>query len=700
MGGHEKVARPFGTWITAVIAEVALSVPLFKNFDYLLPSEFASKDPADLLGRRVYVPFGFKRALGVVVAIKKHTETKFKLKHIQSFLDEAPLLTSAQLKLAEHLCQKTLCSLGEAVFALLPPDPKAPSPLRGEGRGEGEFPHPHPLPRGEREFILSADQKNAVETIGTALDEKEPKPFLLFGVSASGKTEIYSELIQKALTQNKAAICLGPEVGLVQQLHKYLSARLGENAVALWHGEISIRERTRLWWGMKTGDIKVVIGTRSAAFLPLKNLGLIIVDEEQDNAFKEDRKPRFHARDVAFFRGKEEHPLIVFGTSTPSLEVWRKVEEGGVRLLELKERVVGAPAPTVQIVDLTKEKMRGALSPSLFKAIADRLQKKEQTLLFINRRGFHRYARCSHCGWVARCPNCEVALTHHKKKKARPAPGSAAAESAPPPSPTDGSLDCHYCGHTQVVPEKCPQCKQAKLFLGGMGTERVEDEIVKEFPWAHVVRWDRDAAGKKGDQEKIYHQILEGPVDVIVGTQLLAQGLHFPKVTLVGVVDADGPLHVPDFRAGEKTYQLIAQVAGRAGREEIQGEALVQTKNADHYAISNAIRRDFKDFAATELSHRSDLYYPPYSSLVVVRAEGKKSKSPEDDLKQIQDWISQNEDLSLIPVLGPMPSKGQKGKKSLELTLKVPETLWADFSKGFREFLSSKKGAFTVTVDD
>src|SRR5207248_1860157 len=424
-------------------------------------------------------------------------------------------------------------------------------------------------PHGNEQFIptsnlvLNGEQTRALNEITQALDSPEnARPILLHGVTGSGKTEIYLQAIRAALERERTAIVLVPEISLTPQTVERFKGRFAEahDAVAVLHSHLSEGERHDEWHKIHSGRARIVIGARSAVFAPLKKLGLIVVDEEHETSYKQEEAPRYHARDVAVVRAKMEQSIVLLGTATPSLESYHNAIQEKYRLLNLTQRVDDCQMPVMRIVDLRlarrKEKVAAILSEQLRAAITSRLEKHEQTILFLNRRGFSTSLLCSACGEARNCPNCSVALTFHR--------GAA-------------RLTCHLCGHTAAVPKKCPACSQDALIYAGFGTEKVEANVAHLFPGATVRRMDADSMSRKDAYRETLHAFRAGKIDILVGTQMIAKGLHFPNVTLVGIINADLALHMPDFRAGERTFQLLTQVAGRAGRGETPGEVFVQT---------------------------------------------------------------------------------------------------------------------------
>jgi len=445
-----------------------------------------------------------------------------------------------------------------------------------------------------------------------------PRPstvFLLHGVTGSGKTEVYLQAIAHALEQGKGAIVLVPEIALTPQTVERFKARFTSGPlrtlVAVLHSHLSAGERHDEWHKIRQGRARIVIGARSAIFAPVDPLGLIVVDEEHEHTYKQEEAPRYHARDVAIVRGQMEGAVVVLGSATPSMESFYNCQQGKYRLLELLERADDKKMPVVRIVDM-RQTVRGAkgipiFSPQLKEAIGQRLERKEQVILFLNRRGYSTSLQCPLCGFVAECPNCSVSLTYHRHEQ---------------------KLCCHICGHTEPVPPVCPneKCRNPAIRYAGLGTQKVEETLAKLFPHAHIKRMDSDALKRKEDYRRILGDFRVGKIDILVGTQMIAKGLHFPNVTLVGIIYADLALHQPDFRAGERTFQLLTQVAGRAGRGDIEGEVFVQAFTPFHPAIQFARRHDFTGFYEQELEFRAQLQYPPVSRVALLTLKGRNEE--------------------------------------------------------------------------
>jgi primosomal protein N' (replication factor Y) len=467
-----------------------------------------------------------------------------------------------------------------------------------------------------------------------------PSPQLfLHGVTGSGKTEIYLQALAHALEQGKGAIVLVPEISLTPQTVERFKARFSsgklQTLVAVLHSHLSTGERHDEWHKIRQGRARIVIGARSAIFAPVEPLGLIIVDEEHEHTYKQEEAPRYHARDVAIMRGQMENAVVVLGSATPSLESYYNCKKGKYTLLELPERVDNQKMPRVRVVDMRqaayKEKGPPIFSPQLKEAITQRLERGEQTILFLNRRGYSSALQCPKCGYVAQCPNCSLALTYHRIEQ---------------------KLSCHICGHNEKVPSVCPnpKCKNPAIRYAGTGTQKVEELLGKLFPGARVRRMDADTMKRKEDYRKTLGDFRSGKTDILVGTQMIAKGLHFPNVTLVGIIYADLALHQPDFRAGERTFQLLTQVAGRAGRGDVEGEVFVQAFAPFHPAIQYARRHDFTGFYDQEIEFREQLKYPPLSRVALLTLKGRNEEKVKFSAEHLKRELEKH--LGSAPVSG------------------------------------------------
>jgi primosomal protein N' (replication factor Y) len=458
-----------------------------------------------------------------------------------------------------------------------------------------------PYPKPE----LTAHQEGVLSQVLKGIRSKRFSPFLIHGVTGSGKTEVYLRAIEEILNQGREAIVLVPEISLTPQILSRFKDRFGEN-LSLLHSALGRGERYDQWRRIWKGEVKIALGARSAIFAPFRNVGIIIVDEEHEPSYKQEEKLKYHARDLAVVRAKQDEATLILGTATPSLESFHNAERGKFRLLNLPERIEGKPLPRVEIVDMKKE--GGLLSEKIKVALQKNIGDKKQSLLFLNRRGFANFILCPDCGLTFKCPNCSVTLTYHLR---------------------DRSLQCHYCDYRIPAPGDCPQCQGHRLRGMGIGTERLEQEIRQLFPGSLVGRMDRDTTSKRRSHQQILKGLETGEIDILVGTQMIVKGHDFPNVTFVGVVSADTSLHFPDFRSSERTFQLLTQVAGRAGRGEAFGDVVIQTYNPDHYSILKAKDHDFIGFYEEESQFRKALDYPPFSRLINFRLTGNSEKRTE-----------------------------------------------------------------------
>jgi primosomal protein N' (replication factor Y) (superfamily II helicase) len=651
----------------ARFVRVVIDRAIHRELDYAVPETLAERVS---VGSRLRVPFRDKSALATVLAVLDQSDAAG-IRAVEAIVGETPALSERLLELAKWMSAYYCCPIETVIRSLLPqvvrraemgwkkqlfvqPAGKIenekleklrrraprqaelleaigqlPGPIRAadllrqtsldnqtlralvkrglvELREESVVRDPH----GDEQFVatsnlaLNPEQVLALREIALALGNPEnARPILLHGVTGSGKTEIYLQAIRAALDLGRNAIVLVPEISLTPQTVERFKGRFTDapTTVAVLHSHLSEGERHDEWHKIHSGRARIVIGARSAVFAPLKNLGLIVVDEEHESTYKQEEAPRYHARDVAVMRAKIEKCVILLGSATPSLESYHNAVRGKYGLVTLTQRVDQGQMPLMRIVDLRqerrKEKAASILSEKLRRAIADRLEKREQTILFLNRRGFSTSLLCSNCGEVANCPNCSVALTFHRHV---------------------ARLSCHLCGHTAAVPKKCPACSKDALIYTGFGTEKVESTVAQIFPNAVVRRMDADSMTRKEAYRETLRSFRVGKIDILVGTQMIAKGLHFPNVTLVGIINADLSLHLPDFRAGERTFQLLTQVAGRAGRGETPGDVFVQTYTPFSPSIQFARHHDFAGYFEQELEFRERCDFPPFKHAILI----------------------------------------------------------------------------------
>jgi len=491
-----------------------------------------------------------------------------------------------------------------------------------------------------QDLKLNPDQENALREIIRAVEAEKRETFLLHGVTASGKTEVYMQAISKVLEKGKGAIVLVPEIALTPQTVFRFASRFGKRVTVL-HSKMSQGERYDQWRRIKSGQVDIVVGARSAIFAPMSNLGLIVIDEEHETSYKQDDSPRYHAREVAIKRAELVNAVVVMGTATPSLESFHKASQKEYRLLTLPVRIDNVALPPVEIVDMrdefTEKRNRSIFSESLREAMEDRLARGEQTILFLNRRGHATFVLCRECGYVARCINCDVSMTYHSSTRA---------------------LVCHHCNYRQPSPSVCPSCKGNYIRHFGTGTQRVAEEAQKAFPEAAIDRMDVDTTTRRGAHKRILDAFKVGDIDILIGTQMIAKGLDFPNVTLVGVISADTALNLPDFRAGERTFNLLTQVAGRAGRGQLEGEVIIQTYNPDHYSVLAAQDHDYRSFYRQEIGNREVLLYPPFTHAATILLTGRSENATRRAAETLGSILYSFQEAKFpdVDILGPAPA--------------------------------------------
>lgn len=659
-----------------MIARVALDLIMRKEYDYHIPPGL---EPEVAVGSRVRVPFGARLVLGSVTAIIRESPHP-SLKNINKVLGEHAQVPSKVFQLAKWISDYYCCPLDATLRSVLPEAVRQEEPgwrerlvvrplLAAEippglthrqreildllkSKGTAQFaaflkeakttaptlrkleelhlltiapeiserdPYANEVILPTEPLPLNAEQQNAFGRITAAIDQgpdsQSPRAFLLHGVTGSGKTEVYLQGIAHALDQGMSAIVLVPEISLTPQTVERFKARFSSGSlktlVAVLHSRLSAGERHDEWQKIRQRRARIVIGARSAIFAPVEKLGLIIVDEEHEHSYKQEESPRYNARDVAVMRARIESAVVVLGTATPSLETFFNARSGKYQLLEMPSRADDKKMPLVRVVDMRgearKEKGIPIFSRPLKDQIQHRLDRKEQVILFLNRRGYASSLQCPKCGYVAGCPNCSISLTYHRHIQ---------------------RLICHICGHNTPAPLVCPEpgCKNPAIRYAGVGTEKVEETLVKLFPNARIARMDSDTLKRKDDYRRVLGDFRTGKIDILVGTQMIAKGLHFPNVTLVGIIFADLALHLPDFRAGERTFQLLTQVAGRAGRGDVEGEVVVQAFTPFHPAIQYARRHDYEGFYQQEIEFREQLNYPPHGRIALLTFRGRNEE--------------------------------------------------------------------------
>ncbi|MBW3599347.1 MAG: primosomal protein N' [Planctomycetes bacterium] len=702
-------------------AMVVLSEAPWGPYDYRTPERLRGQvEP----GRRVRVPLGRgnRTVVGYCVAVENRLGDPSRFKEIRAVMDGEPLLTPAMLEVTRWMAEHYLCPLGQVLDAVVP------AGVRGRaGTREVTFLHvptevaarlatldlpekqaaaltrlaasdrpltPHQLAEAagctlgpitalrkkgylkaqirrvqhtevaeapveaEEHHSMTGDQQRALDATLGAMHAGRHETILIHGVTGSGKTEVYIRAIEETIRFGKQAIVLVPEISLTPQTRQRFRSRF--QSVALLHSHLSAPERHWHWQRIVRGEVQVVVGARSAVFAPTPRLGLIILDEEHDGSFKQDSAPRYHARDVALRRAAMERAPLVLGSATPSLESWRRAQQGEYRLLEMPRRVFDRPLPDVAALDLRAEwdsrRSRGAISRQLQLAMEQALNDGGQVILLLNRRGFSTHIQCPQCGHVVRCQDCDIALTHHREA---------------------GQAICHYCDYQTPAPQRCPECGFDGIRYSGLGTERLEAEVRARFSDVPCLRMDSDTMQKPGSHEAALARFRAGEVRILLGTQMIAKGLDFPNVTLVGVVNADTALHLPDFRAAERTFQLVTQVAGRTGRGEKGGRVLVQTFSPEHPAILAAMRHDYEMFARNELPNREEYGYPPFSSMVRVVVRGPVETVAEGFSDSLAERLTRANESRGEParVLGPSPAPIAKlrGKHRFHMLLIAPD---------------------------
>ena len=664
-----------------MIAEVIINrtaKKLNRTFDYQVPKEM---EEYIYVGTKVLVPFGRAKKLeeGFVVGFKENTE--YEVKEIAKIEEN---LTEKQIELAKWMSKKYYCNVTDCIKLMQTPGTRTKENKikdktinsvylkkeveeieyqiqRGmmksekhqrvlnfvknnEGATIPEIesftdcsraivntlikngyleiveqtvkrdPLANKLIEHTEKLILNDEQLQAYNRVRQAIKENRFEKFLLFGVTGSGKTEIYLQLIDDIVKEDKAAIMLVPEISLTPQMIERFIARFEKEQIAVLHSKLSIGERHDEWERIRENKAKIIIGARSAIFAPIPNLGLIIIDEEHDSSYKSESNPRYDAKEVALQIAQDNKIPLLLGSATPDISTYyNATEKKNITLLELTKRANNAQLPKVEIVDLKQELATGnrsMLSRELYKDIEENLKNKQQTILFLNRRGFSTFIMCRECGYTVKCDNCNVSMTYHGY---------------------ENKLKCHYCGAEKPVVTKCPECGSEKIRYFGTGTQKLEQEIIKQFPGSTTIRMDVDTVSKKNSHEQILNKFKNENIDILIGTQMVVKGHHFPNVTLVGVIAADSSLNIDDYRATERTFQILTQVAGRAGRGELPGKVIIQTYNPENFSIQAAQKQDYLEFYETELALRKQLKYPPFCDIIVMKFEGKN----ENMIKQL-----------------------------------------------------------------
>ncbi len=688
--------------------DVSIPLPLAGPFTYRVPEDLQERVE---IGRRVLAPFRNKIRAGFITGIGSPESDVGEIREVVDIPDEEPYLTTKLWRFLQWMSSYYLIPTGLVLKTALPPGsdrrskpwailtPEGRSWFGGIGDDRGltlpnkmlrtgamprkdltdavgesgvqealargwilfeeriarprtslrkrnlpELLNPVGTPSPEATEIpdLTAHQKNAYEHIKEAVDSGGFKPFLLFGVTGSGKTEVYLRAIAEVLKLGKRALVLVPEIALTPQSARRFLRRLG-GGLALFHSGLTPAQRLDEWRRIRAGKVNVVIAARSGIFVPLEDLGLIVVDEEHDPSYKQEDSCPYNARDMALARGKLEDACVILGSATPAFETYVNAQRGKLTRLDLPKRHHGGGLPTVELVDLrdNRDALKDAfLTPVLLKEVEEALSRNEQVVLFLNRRGFDTFAQCRACGNVFKCPNCDISLTHHRSAR---------------------HLLCHLCGFSRASPPLCPECSSENLFFGGVGTQKVEEMLAQRFPEARIERLDRDTTRRRDELEKILTRFRNKEIDILTGTQMIVKGHDFPGISLVGVLCGDLSLHFPDFRASERTFQMLTQVAGRTGRASDSGKVILQTFDPDHEAIRFAAAHEYEGFFESDIIPRKELLYPPFGYLILVRIEGNNEKRVETKAVRIGRAARLLKGNSQdVMILGPAPSPRKK----------------------------------------
>lgn len=708
-------------------AEIILNseaLEIDRPFTYKIPVELEEKVQ---VGQIVKVPFGMgnKTSEGFVLFIKEENEVNisFRVKKISAIITDEPIIDEDDIKLINFLREKYLCKYIDAFRLLIPvgimKGAKSKSKKvivfksddlscikKPEGyieiinflkdnsgrytkselinvnsisqyklnkliekgllvvEEETVFRYNNRTYNIDSEKELTFEQKHVLDEYNNSGNNL----FLLKGVTGSGKTEVYMRMVEEVLEKNQSAIVLVPEISLTPQMIERFKGRFGRD-VALFHSKLSDGERFDEWFRVKEGKAKLVVGARSAIFLPVKNLGLIIIDEEHENTYKSDQNPKYQTKEVAEFLSEQKGCRVVLGSATPTIETYYRALTGDLKLLELNSRVDGKAMPPMKVIDMRNELRSGNISlfsRELFRDMQEKLSKGEQIILFLNRRGFSTFVSCRSCGYVFKCEECDISMTYHRS----------------------GLLVCHYCGKTKRSPQKCPKCDSKYVKFFGAGTERVEEEVKKYFKHARVLRMDVDTTRGKDSYEKIYNTFKEGKADILIGTQMISKGLDFKNVTLVGILAADMSINIPDYRAAERTFQIITQVAGRAGRGEKQGKVVIQTYTPEHYSLEYAVNYDYEGFYEKEFTVRALMKYPPFGKILLINGISKKEDLLKNFMHKISNVIKPLVEKEVeVDILGPIPCLVAKVKENYRWQIVIKGEFESKFAKKIKELL-------------
>jgi primosomal protein N' (replication factor Y) len=662
-------------------ADVAVCLPLSRTFVYRVDEPIEA-------GCRVLVPFRKRDVEGFVVALRENRPDVEALS-IKSAIDAHPLLRPEIFKLCRWISEYYVSPLGEVLKGALPPGITNKHVERGltvSGPPPAATSAPNVVAGGgpltvRPRPVLTPDQSRALKTI---IDARDFHPILLHGVTGSGKTEIYMRAAEHFLQAGKTSLILVPEIGLTPQLTGRFAERF-PGKTAILHSSLTRRQRIDEWLRIYAGEAPIVIGTRSAVFAPLTNLGLIVVDEEHETSYKQEEVPRYSARDTAVMRAKLGHAVAVLGSATPSMESFRNAEGGKYQRVALTARVEDRALPDVEVVNMREEYAAAGkqiiFSRLLLQETSTRLERREQTMILLNRRGYAAFLLCRHCGFTFQCSSCSVAMTYHR---------------------TIDKLLCHYCGLARRPPGRCAECDSEYIHYVGEGTERLEAELKQVFPAARIGRVDRDTMRHMRDYERVLGGFRNGEIDILVGTQMIAKGHDFPRVTLVGVIGADAPLSLPDFRAAERTFQLLTQVAGRSGRGDQPGEVIIQSYFPDHYTFQLAVGQRFEDFYARESRYRKAMFYPPFTSLAGIMVTDRDPGRASSLAREVGEFLDSLRSDS-IRILGPAPAPLERIKQVHRHQLLIKSssrTTLHQMLEGLQHYIEAKKiGPTKVIID-
>ena len=658
-------------------ASIAVPLPLDRTFHYSIPARL---EPAAAVGKRAFVPFHNRSMVGYIVGLSDTADVS-QVKELSYIIDQEPIIDDEMLKLTRWMADTYFCSWGEALHSIIP---------QGIKKGCEEIgkrivvPHLDPARfQSSVHLKLNAEQEAAFLKIEKSIRGRSYATYLLSGITGSGKTEVYLQAISEVLKNGRQAIALVPEISLTPQAIERFVSRFGEK-VALIHSGLTAAKRFLEWKKIRDGKADIVIGARSAIFSPTNRLGLIVIDEEHETTYKQDDVPRYHARDVAIERARYHKCPLILGSATPSLESYYNAKQGVYELLTLTKRIDERPLPKVKLVDMRMDLAVKHYSVVFSKVLLDAIEKTvksgKQAILFINRRGFATFVNCKKCGFVVKCKRCDISMVYHFEEK---------------------KLICHYCDHNIPAPDICPNCRSGYISYFGLGTEKVESELAKNFPGVKIGRMDSDTTQKRGSHDRILGDFKSGKIDILVGTQMITKGLDIPAVTLVGVVAADVTLNIPDFRASERTFNLLTQVGGRAGRGDDIGEVIVQTYAPEHYSILCAAKHDFEKFYEEEIIARKELLYPPFTHLVKITVRARKEEDASSAAIKLRQEIETADRNQMIcgPALAPIARLRGYFRYNILLKGKDPKTITKLLKQVFETYKRPHGVLVAVDVD-